>query len=138
MCSPTKGCTARTVPCTRRGPGDLTRWMAAPWQCDTASCRSGYEVRANLGPRYSPYPPTFWPAQMPNHVLKMADFTTVNKKPTGDDSAREKAFENRAVWLRGLTGVQSNDQRRQMIADRPGVRTWRTSRSTRKSRSSTP
>ncbi|MFI0712342.1 LodA/GoxA family CTQ-dependent oxidase [Streptomyces inhibens] len=106
-------------PLFAQGPGDLTRWMAAPWQCDTASCRSGYEVRAGLGPRYSPYLPTFWPAQMPNHVLKKADFTTVNTKPPGgsDDSAREKAFENRAVWLRGLTGTDFNVQRRQMIDD---------------------
>ncbi|MEV0369110.1 LodA/GoxA family CTQ-dependent oxidase [Streptomyces sp. NPDC050636] len=105
-------------PLYAQGPGDLTRWMAAPWQCDTASCRSGYEVRANLGPRYSPYLPTFWPAQMPNHVLKESDFTTVNTEPTGgDDSVREKAFENRAVWLRGLTGTTFNEQRRQMIDD---------------------
>ncbi|MFI6764526.1 LodA/GoxA family CTQ-dependent oxidase [Streptomyces sp. NPDC050355] len=105
-------------PLHAQGPGDLTRWMAAPWQCDTASCRSGYEVLANLGPRYSPYLPTFWPAQMPNHVLKMSDFTTVNTKPSGgDDTAREKAFEHRAVWLRGLTGTDFNKQRRQMIND---------------------
>jgi hypothetical protein len=24
-------------------PGDVTRWMAVPWQTDTASCRSGYQ-----------------------------------------------------------------------------------------------
>ncbi|MEU5299440.1 LodA/GoxA family CTQ-dependent oxidase [Streptomyces noursei] len=50
-------------PLHAQGPGDLTRWMAAPWRCDTASCRFGYQVRSNLGPRYSPYLPTFWPAQ---------------------------------------------------------------------------
>ncbi|BDM69210.1 3-isopropylmalate dehydrogenase [Streptomyces nigrescens] len=105
-------------PLYAQGPGDLTRWMAAPWQCDTASCRSGYQVRSGLGPRYSPYLPTFWPAQMPNHVLKKSDFTIVNTKPTGgDDSAREKAFENRAVWLRGLQGTDFDKQRRQMIDD---------------------
>ncbi|MEU8682542.1 LodA/GoxA family CTQ-dependent oxidase [Streptomyces sp. NPDC048611] len=99
-------------------PGGLTRWMAAPWQCDAASCRSGYQVRSGLGPRYSPYLPTFWPAQVPNHVLKQADFSTVNTPPSGsDDSAREKAFENRAVWLRGLRGTDVNKQRRQMIDD---------------------
>ncbi|MEU5213697.1 LodA/GoxA family CTQ-dependent oxidase [Streptomyces sp. NPDC020742] len=105
-------------PLHEQGPGDLTRWMAAPWQCDAASCRSGYQVRSGLGPRYSPYLPTFWPAQVPNHVLKQADFATVNTKPTGgDDSAREQAFENRAVWLRGLQGTDFNKQRRQMIDD---------------------
>ncbi|MET7799880.1 LodA/GoxA family CTQ-dependent oxidase [Streptomyces decoyicus] len=105
-------------PLYAQGPGDLTRWMAAPWQCDAASCRSGYQVQSGLGPRYSPYLPTFWPAQVPNHVLKNADFTTVNTPPAGsDDSVREKAFEKRAVWLRGLTGTQSNAQRRQMVDD---------------------
>lgn len=78
-------------PLFAQGPGDLTRWMAAPWQCDAASCRSGYQVRSGLGPRYSPYLPTFWPAQVPNHVLKHSDFTTVNTPPTGsDDSVRRR------------------------------------------------
>ncbi|MFB7631167.1 LodA/GoxA family CTQ-dependent oxidase [Streptomyces sp. NPDC056149] len=102
-------------PLYAQGPGDLTRWMAAPWQCDTASCRMGYAERSGLGARYSPFVPTFWPAQMPNHVLTEKDFKTVNTKPTGDDSAREKAFENRAVWLRGLPGVEMNKQREKMI-----------------------
>lgn len=66
-------------------------------------------VRAR--PRYSPYLPTFWPAQMPNHVLKQSDFATVNTPPSGsDDSTREKAFEHRAVWLRGLKGTDFNKQ----------------------------
>ncbi|USA00238.1 LodA/GoxA family CTQ-dependent oxidase [Streptomyces lydicamycinicus] len=108
----------KTGPLHAQGPGDLTRWMAAPWQCDAASCRSGYQVRSGLGPRYSPYLPTFWPAQVPNHVLKQSDFATVNTPPSGsDDSVREKAFENRAVWLRGLKGTDFNKQRRQMIDD---------------------
>ncbi|MFI9048171.1 LodA/GoxA family CTQ-dependent oxidase [Streptomyces sp. NPDC053427] len=107
---------SKNGPLYAQGPGDLTRWMAAPWQCDTASCRSGYQVRSGLGPRYSPYLPTFWPAQMPNHVLKESDFLIVNTKPTGgDDSAREKAFENRAVWLRGLRDPDFDKQRRHMI-----------------------
>ncbi|RST13722.1 hypothetical protein E2C00_17815 [Streptomyces sp. WAC05374] len=110
---------AANGPLHAQGPGDLTRWMAAPWQADTASCRSGYEVVANLGPRYSPYLPTFWPAQVPNHVLKLEDFETVNTPPTStDDSAREEAFERRATWLRGLNGTM-NEQRTQMIKDWP-------------------
>ncbi len=94
-------------PLHAQGPGDLTRWMAVPWQTDTASCRSGYEHKANIGPRYSPYLPSFWPARVPNHVLKDSDFDTVNKPVTemsteaGD--TRMDAFENRAVWLRFLS-----------------------------------
>jgi hypothetical protein len=34
-------------------PGGITRWMAVPWQTDTASCRSGYLTS------YDPYVPTF-------------------------------------------------------------------------------
>jgi hypothetical protein len=106
-------------PLYAQAPGDLTRWMAAPWQADTASCRSGYEVVADLGPRYSPYLPTFWPAHVPNHVLKAEDFETVNTPPSGsDDTAREEAFERRATWLRGLTG-NMNQQRTQMLSDWP-------------------
>ncbi|MGX4695562.1 LodA/GoxA family CTQ-dependent oxidase [Streptomyces sp. JNUCC 63] len=105
-------------PLYAQGPGDLTRWMAAPWQCDTASCRSGYQVLSGLGPRYSPYLPTFWPAQVPNHVLKRSDFDIVND-PGADDRTREQAFERRAVWLRGLKGSDFNKQRRQMIDDWP-------------------
>ncbi|MET9872553.1 LodA/GoxA family CTQ-dependent oxidase, partial [Streptomyces sp. NPDC006386] len=55
-----------------QGPGDLTRWMAVPWQTDTARCRSGYYL--GYGPRYDPYLPTFWPARVPNHVLTEQDY----------------------------------------------------------------
>ena len=41
-------------PLHAQGPGDLTRWMAAPWQCDTASCRSGYQVRSGSRPPLQP------------------------------------------------------------------------------------
>ncbi|MET9439087.1 LodA/GoxA family CTQ-dependent oxidase [Streptomyces sp. NPDC006551] len=110
---------AKNGPLYAQGPGDLTRWMAAPWQADTASCRSGYEVLKGLGPRYSPYLPTFWPAHVPNHVLKLEDFEKVNTSPAGsDDSAREEAFERRATWLRGLKG-NTNEQRTQMVKDWP-------------------
>ncbi|MGH9278114.1 MAG: LodA/GoxA family CTQ-dependent oxidase, partial [Acidimicrobiales bacterium] len=44
-------------PLAGQTPGSLTRWMAVPWQTDSASCRSGYEARSD--PRYDPYLPTF-------------------------------------------------------------------------------
>ncbi|WP_354637410.1 LodA/GoxA family CTQ-dependent oxidase [Kitasatospora camelliae] len=94
-------------PLHAQGPGGLTRWMAVPWQTDTASCRSGYESTSGLGPRYDPHLPTFWPARVPNHVLTERDFRIVNKEggltPTEDE--REAAFANRASWLRGLNGT---------------------------------
>lgn len=105
-----------------QGPGDLSKWMALPWQGDTAFCRSGYEVE------YDPYLPTFWPARVPNQVLTDADYATVI-----DDSlprnVRVAAFNNRANWVRALTGP-ATAQMMQMVQDfwqmgiveaRPGV-----------------
>jgi hypothetical protein len=78
-----------------QGPGDLTRWMAVPWQGDTAYCRSGYEME------YDPYLPTFWPARVPNQVLTLADYETVcdTSRPMEE---RLAAFYNRPSWLRQL------------------------------------
>jgi hypothetical protein len=100
-------------PLYAQGPGDLTRWMAVPWQTDTASCRSGYELA--LSPRNDPYLPTFWPARVPNHVLTEEDYQIVidESRPLEE---RNEAFERRAVWLRGLKG-QNAEQLSQMIDD---------------------
>jgi hypothetical protein len=91
------------------GPGDLTRWMAVPWQTDTASCRAGYE------PEYSPFLPTFWPARVPNHVLAEAEYQTVLKTQLSIDE-RLLAFNRRSSWLRFLKGAWV-DQINQMIDD---------------------
>ncbi|GAA2087333.1 LodA/GoxA family CTQ-dependent oxidase [Kitasatospora saccharophila] len=93
-------------PLHAQGPGDLTRWMAIPWQTDTASCRSGYESIALPSVRYDPHVPTFWPARVPNHVLTEEDFRIVNKEDGGTptEEEREDAFARRASWLRGLRG----------------------------------
>ncbi|MFC8722394.1 LodA/GoxA family CTQ-dependent oxidase [Kitasatospora sp. NPDC057198] len=87
-------------------PGGLTRWMAIPWQTDTASCRSGYEFKALPKGRYDPHLPTFWPARVPNHVLTEEDFRIVNKEGGSGSSEDERldAFARRASWLRGLRG----------------------------------
>ncbi|RBM18706.1 LodA/GoxA family CTQ-dependent oxidase [Streptomyces sp. PT12] len=99
-------------------PGGLTRWMAVPWQTDTASCRSGYESALGLGPRYDPHLPTFWPARVPNHVLTEADFAIVDAPtaPGVDEAEREAAFARRASWLRGLGGDPAQ-QRAQAVRD---------------------
>ncbi|MCL3997750.1 LodA/GoxA family CTQ-dependent oxidase [Streptomyces lavenduligriseus] len=114
-------------PLQAQGPGDLTRWMAVPWQTDTASCRSGYESGAGLGPRYDPHLPTFWPARVPNHVLTEDDYRIVNREPghtaqeagdqdAGADDPREAAFARRASWLRGLRGTYP-EQLRQAVGE---------------------
>ncbi len=93
-------------PLHAQGPGDLTRWMAVPWQTDTASCRAGYEIKVLPPDRYDPYVPTFWPARVPNHVLTEDDFRIVNKDDGqgSSEEEREDAFARRASWLRGLKG----------------------------------
>jgi hypothetical protein len=77
------------------GPGDLTRWMACPWQTDTASCRAGYESL------YDPLVPTFWPARVPNTVLTERDYAIVmdEQRPLPE---RLDAFNRRASWYRIL------------------------------------
>jgi len=75
--------------------GGLTRWMAVPWQTDTASCRSGY------GAEYGPYLPTFWPARVPNQVLARKDYDVVMDRSAPLEQ-RMAAFARRADWLSAI------------------------------------
>jgi L-Lysine epsilon oxidase N-terminal/L-lysine epsilon oxidase C-terminal domain len=76
-------------------PGSITRWMAVPWQTDTASCRSGYQKS------FDPYLPTFWPARVPNQVLTKQNYDVVMNTTLPLDE-RLKAFANRAAWTRPI------------------------------------
>ncbi|WP_289155814.1 LodA/GoxA family CTQ-dependent oxidase [uncultured Salipiger sp.] len=78
-------------PLNAQVPGGLTRWMALPWQADTASCRSGY----NRG--YDPNLPTFWPVRVPNHVLTAENYARV-MDATLDPETRQQAFAERRNW----------------------------------------
>ena len=84
-------------PLHAQGPGDLTKWMAIPWQGDTIFCRSGYE------PEFDPFLPTFWPARVPNHVLSEKSYRYVMDAsiPRAD---RIKAFKYRENWVRAMKG----------------------------------
>ena len=90
-------------------PGGLSRWMAVPWQTDTASCRSGYD------PTYDPYLPTFWPARVPNQVLTKENYAVVvdTNRPLAE---RRAAFANRAAWIAPLGSTSYTDQINNMIA----------------------
>ena len=110
-------------PLYAQAPGDITRWMALPWQGDTAFCRSGYE------PQYDPYLPTFWSARVPNQVLTEADYKTVIDTSLPHEQ-RIAALNHREGWLRSLKGSVAQ-QMVQMIAQfgkmgiveaRPGVK----------------
>lgn len=88
-----------TGPLYGQAPGSITRWMAVPWQTDTASCRSAYY--AGYGPKYDPYVPTFWPARVPNHVLSEEDYRKA--VDTGlPHEERVAAFNRRASWFQTL------------------------------------
>jgi hypothetical protein len=82
-------------PLSASGPGDISKWMAIPWQADTASCRSGYT------PDFDPYLPTFWPSRVPNQVLTEENYRVVMDE-SNDMETRTKAFYDRSNWLRGL------------------------------------
>jgi hypothetical protein len=79
------------------GPGDLTKWMAVPWQTDAASCYAGYRTETNS----DPWLPAFWPARVPNHVLTEADYEIVmdTSRPL---EQRAAAFTRRRKWTRRL------------------------------------
>jgi len=75
--------------------GDITKWMAVPWQTDTSSCLSGYV--GIMGQ----YIPTFWPVRVPNDVLTEADYEIMmNENSTLEE--KNAAFSNRVKWLRGI------------------------------------
>ena len=110
-------------PLHSQGAGGITRWMALPWQGDTAFCRSGYD------PQYDPYLPTFWAARVPNQVLTEEDYQTVIDT-TLPRATRVAAFNQRAPWLRAVDGPVIADVMMRMIAEfgalgiveaRPGV-----------------
>lgn len=78
-------------------PGDITRWMAVPWQTDTSSCLSGYVAYVD------DYLPTFWPARVPNDVLSEAQYNTLMSSDTPlAEKERVFTYEERVKWLRGI------------------------------------
>lgn len=96
-------------------PGAITRWMAIPWQTDTASCRSGYDKQ------YDPYLPTFWPARVPNQVLSDENYRKVMDTLL-DRKERLTAFHMRSEWDRTL-GAGVDHQLEVMVEhfDRQGI-----------------
>ena len=84
-------------PLAASGPGDLSRWMAVPWQTDTSSCLSRYKHDVDG------YLPTFWPARVPNDVLDLESYQAVMDDDISLEK-RQRAFQNRVKWLRGLPG----------------------------------
>ncbi len=84
-------------PLSMSGPGDLTRWMAVPWQTDTASCLSGYTFFKTTDSL-----PTFWPVRVPNQVLRAVDFEKIVLDSSKPMAERLRAFRRREDWFRGF------------------------------------
>ncbi len=95
-------------PLGAQAAGDITRWMAVPWQTDTASCRSGYS------PEYDPYVPTFWPARVPNQVLTEENYDILVDTSRSLEE-RTLAFANRAAWIEPLGAIDYTTQINNMI-----------------------
>tara|TARA_R110000868_G_scaffold97614_2_gene268478 strand:- start:90777 stop:92801 length:2025 start_codon:yes stop_codon:yes gene_type:complete len=78
-------------------PGDLTRWMGLPWQCDAFSCQQ-VEMQSDF--------PTavWWPALLPIDVLPEKYYEELMRDDLSTEE-RMKFFENRVAWSRGVAGI---------------------------------
>jgi hypothetical protein len=101
-------------PLHRSGPGDITRWMAVPWQTDTANCGSAYP-QSTTQPPPLPDLPTFWPAVVPNRVLTQQAYQRIMTGGLNPDELRQ-AFATRAPWARRLSSDYAS-RNHQIIAD---------------------
>ena len=90
-------------PLSASGPGDVSRWMAVPWQTDTSSCLSAYVGLINA------YLPTFWPARVPNDVLTAQSYQAI-MAPGTPAPVKQAAFAARTRWLRNLPDRSQRDQ----------------------------
>jgi hypothetical protein len=91
-------------------PGSVSRWMAVPWQTDTASCRSGYQYE----PGVDPYLPTFWAARVPNHVMPRQSYERVMDRALPLEE-RRAAFFGRAQFFRDIDRPSSQETLEQMV-----------------------
>lgn len=91
-------------------PGAVSRWMAVPWQTDTASCRSGYQYE----PGVDPYLPTFWAARVPNHVMPEQSYERVMDRSLSLEERRESFFV-RAQFFRAIDRPSNTETLEQMV-----------------------
>ena len=78
-------------------PGDLTRWMGLPWQCDAFSCQQ--VVTQTDFPTA-----TWWPALLPIDVLPEHHYQQVLRSDI-PAAERLKFFQTRVAWSRGVAGI---------------------------------
>ncbi|MDQ3856705.1 MAG: LodA/GoxA family CTQ-dependent oxidase [Chloroflexota bacterium] len=95
-------------------PGDITRWMAVPWQTDTASCGSHYPNSTVAIPPEDL--PTFWPAAVPNKVLVEAAYRRVMDSGLSG-AQRHAALSSRRQWTRHLPLAPYTERLKAMVQD---------------------
>ncbi|MEP9378993.1 CTQ-dependent glycine oxidase GoxA [Aquabacter sp. CN5-332] len=78
-------------------PGDLTRWMGLPWQCDAFSCQQVLFAHDFLNA-------TWWPALLPIDVLPEMNYNALMDASL-DPAERIKFFGARVAWSRGAAGI---------------------------------
>lgn len=78
-------------------PGDLTRWMGLPWQCDAFSCQQVL-LQENF--------PTavWWPALLPIDVLPESYYAQGMRTDLPTEE-RAKFLAGRLAWSRGVAGI---------------------------------
>lgn len=105
---------AKGGPLDGSSPGDITKWMAVPWQSDTSSCLSSYRTYAGE------YLPTFWPARVPNDVLTQEDYKIIkDSKVSNEVKIQHFSPDARKKWLRGyIYDEQGNFKGGNSIEDR--------------------
>lgn len=101
--------------------GDLTRWMAVPWQSDTSSCLSAYPGTAFL----RDYIPTFWPARVPNDVMTAANYQLLmDPNRTLPEKEAALSLDARRKWLRGIAYSNVNTPRPALVRNAQAINTF--------------
>jgi hypothetical protein len=78
-------------------PGDLTRWMGLPWQCDAFSCQT-VRMQENFPTA------TWWPALLPIDVLPEDYYEALQRTDLTPDQ-RTQFFNSRVAWSRDVAGI---------------------------------
>ncbi|MBU6245641.1 MAG: CTQ-dependent glycine oxidase GoxA [Actinomycetales bacterium] len=91
------GTASSPPPIGKQMPGDLTRWMGLPWQCDAFSCQ-----QVLLQDEFPT--PVWWPALLPIDVLPQEFYDQVMRTDLSP-AERVKFFNSRVAWSRGVAGI---------------------------------
>ncbi|MGE0044294.1 MAG: LodA/GoxA family CTQ-dependent oxidase [Hyphomonadaceae bacterium] len=90
-------------PLRAMGPGDVSRWMAVPWQADFINCGSAYDQE------YDRYLPAYWPTLSPNDSFLQPQYEQLMAAATPAAAQQALAVEHRQKWWRGYnTGRQDS------------------------------